>query len=250
VDVIEISNTKQIDEYLKSIGVSNDAVEMYKHLLGSKPQTINQLADKLQNFPSANYRLAYELEDLGLIHKLSGRPMRCEAYPLPLGIESSLNLHQKSLQELVGSLTKTQKPGDHLELVVGRQEMYSRYEALAAQAKQEIVLYAIGIAFTKSLYATQKSAIKRGVSIRHAVQQFKAENYHIINKWQHVGVKVRHAPSERGFHLMIFDRKTLLLSFSDPENTENRISIVTDNKTAVNLFMAQFQTIWGGAREI
>ncbi|MDB5182297.1 MAG: transcriptional regulator TrmB [Candidatus Saccharibacteria bacterium] len=248
--MIESNETKHVEKYLKSIGVSNDAAEMYQHLLKSKPQTMSQLADKLQNFPSANYRLAYELEDLGLIHKLSGRPMRYEAYPLPLGIKSSLNLHQKSLQELVGTLTTSQQPGEHIELVVGRQEMYTRYEELAAQAKQEIVLYAIGIAFSKSLYATQKAAIKRGVSIRHAVQQFKAENYYIINKWQHAGVKVRHAPSERGFHLMIFDRKILLLSFSDPENTENRISIVTDNKTAVNLFMAQFQTIWGGAREI
>lgn len=246
----ETIEKQRVDEYLKTIGVSKDAAEMYQHLLKSKPQTMSELADKLQNFPSANYRLAYELQNLGLIHKLSGRPMRFEAYSLNLGIESSFSTHQKTLQEILGTITREATPNQHLELIVGRQEMYKKYEDLAAQAKQEIVLYAIGIAFTKSLYEAQKSAIKRGVSIRHAVQQLKAENYHIISKWQHAGVKVRHAPSERGFHVMIFDRRLALLSFSDPENTENRVSIVTDNKTAVNLFMVQFQNIWAGAREI
>lgn len=241
----------EVVRYLERLGVSPDAAEMYQVLLGSRALTIKELAHRLCNLPSANYRLAYELAELGLIYRIYGRPMRFQAYPLSLGVQSSYDKHRKSMERLVASLTAGgQEESHHVELVVGRQALYDKYEQLAARACSEILVYAIGIAFSKSLFATQKSARKRGVVIRHAVQRVKSDNYHIIHKWQGLGVQLRHAPAERGFHFMLFDRRQVLISFSEPNNTDNRLSILTDSSAAAQLFLAQFEDLWTNARSI
>lgn len=241
--------TAETVQYLTSLGVSDDASKMYLLLLKSKAMTIHELADKLGNLPSANYRLAYELEELGLIFRIYGRPMRFQAYPFGLGIQSSFNKHRTTVEGLVGNLLgNTDLTHHHVELLVGRQMLYDKYEQLASKACQEIAVYSIGIAYSKSLHFTQKSALKRGVVIRHVVQRVKSDNYHIIHKWQELGVQIRHAPADRGFHLMVFDRSQVLVSFSDPENTDSRISILTDSPAATGLFLTQFENIWKEAK--
>lgn len=233
--------------YLHEIGLSAHAVTLYELLLNKGPLTAQAVASETFWFPSAVYRLFYELSDKSLVIRKSGRPVVYEALALPTGLQASYAVTQKTLQ----SLLTQQPPGDeHLELLVGREALYDRYNVLAAQSKTEIRVYSIGIAYSKTLYSVQKSAIKRGVSVRLVVQQAKPSNYHIIHKWQHLGVQVRHLQTPRGFHVMVFDRKIVVISFSDPINTDNRLSIVTNNTTAVNIFLTYFQDIWTSAQEI
>lgn len=242
---------RRISVYLDMIGLSKDAAQIYLELIKCGPKNMSELADKLQNFPSANYRLAYELERRGLIYRLSGRPMRYAAHPLSHGLEAAKRDYDAKLQEVLSIINNARdNEVSRLELVIGRQALYGKYESLATEAKNSIDVFSIGIAFSKSLLSVQKSAIKRGVVIRHAVQRLKSDNYYVINQWKQIGVNIKHAPSQRGFHLMIFDQDLLLLSFSDPSNTDNRISILTDNQTAIRLFSGQFETIWAAAKEL
>ena len=121
---------------------------------------------------------------------------------------------------------------------------------MAEAAKKEIGVFAIGIAFSDTLYSVQQAAIKRGVYIRHIVQQLQPDNYHIIAKWKRLGVNIRHFNEDRGFHLTLIDKTTAMVTFSDPGNTEDRFSVITHQPFAVKMFQAQFESIWQAAREV
>jgi len=243
-------DNEKIVSYLRSLGLTKDAIRLYFYLLSNKQKTMVEASLHLNNYTSANYRLAYKLKELGLIHVTIGRPMRFAAYPLNTGLMASKNMQEKKLQKVIKSLNTNNTDSHLAEIIIGRKALYDRYEDLAKSAQEEILVYSIGIAYSESLFKTQKDAIKRGVSIRHIVQRLKSDNYHIINKWVHLGVRVRHSADAGGFHLMLFDRKQVLVTFSDPKDTDNRISILTDQSTAVKLFLAQFQTIWGQSKEV
>lgn len=239
--------------YLKKLGLSNHAVAIYAVLAQQqKPLSVATVATKLEVLPNAVYRICYDLEKIGLIHRISGRPLqfkainRSEAYS-----QSFLQVKQElavQLQSLAG--TSATGPSADTRTMIGRQALYNAYADLAATAQHEICVYAIGIAYTDALYATQKSAINRGVHIRHVVQQLKKDNYFIVNKWQKLGVRMRLLKSPRGFHLNIIDNRVALIAFSNPLDTEDRLTIITYSPAAVLTMARLFEEMWQEAGEI
>lgn len=237
--------------YLEALGLSRDAIRLYALLVSQGSQTAQQAATALQVFPSALYRLFYELEGQGLVRRQAGRPRAFSALPLQNGLTAALAVRQQQLARLLALSTSGRLVGEsQLRLLVGRQALYSEYARQAALARHSIAIYAIGIAYSPELVAAQRAVMKRGVQVRHAVQQLKPSNYHVVHTWQRMGVRVRLSPSERGFHLMLFDSHLAIISFSNPADTDDRLSIVTDSPAAVRLLQADFETLWHEAREI
>lgn len=250
---IYVKNLAQEDRvYLENLGLSDHEIQTYQIIVDStKSCTAQDIANKLMVFPSAVYRVFEKLERFGLIKCTVNRPRAYEAVEKSSGFALA---YQDQVSQLKHSLEATgiqnMAGSDHTHIIVGRQAVYDEYMRQAAKAKHEIGVYAIGIAYSKGLHLTQKTAIERGVYIRHVVQRVRPSNYHIIHKWQRLGVKMRSRKEEQGYHIVVIDREVALVTFSDKYNTEDRLTIVTKNPTAVRLFQAQFESIWGMANEI
>lgn len=238
--------------YLRRLGLSIGAVKLYDYMLQGKRLTAQDAAALTLNFPSAHYRLFYELENNKLVRRIRGRPLSFEALPLPLGLRSSFQNSLRELRQLSGISNANGKSssGTHSEIIIGRQSLYDAYEKLAGEAKHEIYLFSIGIAYSTRLEKTQRFAVKRGVSIKHVVQRKKLSNQYVIAKWLRAGVKLRYLKLKQGFHFFVIDNTYVCISFSDPDDTENRLSILTNNETAIQLFTGQFRYLWQQAKAI
>ena len=233
-------------QYLRQIGLSKHAVELYELLLERGPLSAQEAAVNTEAFASAQYRLFYELESRELVRRLSGRPLRFEALPLSDGLQASLLNQERQLESLVNHAASD----DVASLLIGRQKVYDTYMRLAANATQQICIYAIGIAYSEDLARTQTNAVARGVAIRHVVQEVKPSNYYVIDRWLRLGVQLRTLKRPRGYHLTIIDGTSAIVTFSNPSNTEERVSLLTHNPNIISLFQAQFESVWRHAKAV
>jgi sugar-specific transcriptional regulator TrmB len=241
----------QQKQYLRKIGLSLEAVRLYELLLQKGRMTAQRAASLTQDFPSAKYRLFYELENHQLVRRIPGRPRSFEPVALSLGLKASLLDNQSVLERLLDLGTIQKQPEDGMaQILIGRRALYEVYIRYASEAMHEIHLYSIGIAFSKELETVQRAAVRRGVSIKHVIQQRKLSNQHIISKWHRAGVRLRYLRQPRGFHFFVIDGTMACITFSDPVDTDNRLSIVTTNEAAIEMFTAQFQGIWQQAEVI
>lgn len=235
-------------QYLQKLGLSEHAIELYGQILLKGSLTAKEAAAALGSFASAEYRLFQKLEAASLVRREAARPLRYTAIDKKIGLRAAYLNYRHTLEELVRNVTSSE-PQD-LELVIGRQALYKKYSELADQSQKEICIYAIGIAYSAELLQTQRAAMRHGVMIRHIMQQLKPSNYHVVDKWLRIGIRLRYAPAERGFHVMIFDSQTVIITFSDKQNTDDRLSIVTSNAAAVRLFEANFRDIWSQSSDV
>ncbi len=240
--------TKPDYSFLKDIGLSEHEIRVYEMLVFTKaPLTAQEIAAGVIIYPNAVYRIFKKLEQLGLIRKTARRPVAYIAVKKSTGFNTSY-LQKQHL--LLQALSKSGVMDVHNEntILVGRQQLYDRYVQLASLAEVDIVIFSAGIAYSKKLYQVQKSAVDRGVVVKHIVQSVDSSNYHIIHKWKHLGVEIRRLDVRQGFHLTVIDRKAALITFSNADDTEDRVTIVTEHNIAVELFHLQFEQMWNQAK--
>lgn len=237
-------STKVDLAFLKAIGLSKYEAQVYITMVATgKPFTAQEVASVVMVFPSAVYRIFKTLEQWGLVRKIDQRPVAYIAPEKNLGLMAAYKLQQQRLRGMlldVGVQSVDQEDG----VLVGRQQLYDTYIQLASRADSTIDIFSAGIAFSEALFATQKNALHRHVAVRHIVQHVDSSNYHIIHKWQELGVAMRRLNTEQGFHLTIIDGLVALVTFSKPDDTEDRLTIVTRHTTATSLFSAQFEQLW------
>ena len=233
--------------FLGNLGLSKGEIQIY-NVMGKtgEPFSAQRIASEIMIFPSAVYRIFRTLEKYGLIQKVALRPITYIAAKKSEGFNKAYSVRQ---QELRWSLSKTNSNSvdDQGIILIGRLQLYEKYKQLASKAQNNIVIFSAGIAYSKELFAVQKDALSRAVSVRHIVQHVDSSNFHIIHKWKEIGINVRRLNIDQGFHLTIIDRSIALLTFSNPNDTEDRISVVTKQETAVALFSAQFEQLWSQA---
>ncbi|MFO0970832.1 MAG: helix-turn-helix domain-containing protein [Candidatus Saccharimonadales bacterium] len=245
----------EVLEYLRLLGLSDHELQLYTVMAAKRcPMSAQDVAGQLMVFPNAVYRMFEALEEKNLIRFVAKRPIRYEVIARENGLRAAYSTHVHDLAGLLGraiggDLTGTTDTGG-ARLIVGRESMYREYMKLAHQAQKTIDVFAIGIAFSDDLHHVQREAIARGVYIRHVVQELQPANYHIVSKWQRLGVSVRHYREERGFHITIIDGLAAMITFSDPANTVDRLSLVLNQAFAVRLFQAQFESIWQQAKVV
>lgn len=245
-DVEVLSADKQA--YLRALGLSNHEILTYTVLAREQRDlSVQEIASKLFVFPSALYRILATLEEKRLIFRVGKRPLKYQA--LDDGLQASYQVAQADLSALLATATG-KRGGAETRIIIGRQATYDEYVRLASSAEESIVIYAIGIAYTKKLHLAQEATIKRGVKIQHVVQQYKPANYHVVHKWLKLGIQLRLQKTERGFHFTQIDGKSTLITFSNPDNTDERLSILTTNPQVAELFGRTFEDIWNRAQEL
>ncbi len=246
----QLSLTQKQVMYLREVGLSKEAIRLYELLIQKGKLTAQEAANFTGDHPSAEYRLFYFLEDRELVRRISGRPRSFEALPLKDGLQASFVDQQHELGSLLKLAINRIPTLEQATVVVGRQALYDMYVTLAPHAKHEICIYSIGIAYSNDLAQVQGDVIKRGVRVRHVVQQQKASNYYVIKKWLRLGAKVRYLAMPRGYHLTIIDTTHALVTFSDPFDTESRVTLISSNQSVVDIFIAQFNELWAESAAI
>lgn len=238
--------------YFERLGLSDHEVQTYQIVSSdTKPTTAQDVASKLMVYPSAVYRMFEKLEELGLIKRLNGRPRSYQIVEKSSGFAIAYQQETANLKRLLDATGAAKEHFDQVTyMIAGRQAVYDEYIRYAKEARHEICVYAIGIAYSKELHETQADAVRRGVYIRHVVQRLWPSNYHVVRKWQRLGVNIRHLKQEQGYHVVVIDREIALVTFSDKENTEDRLTVITRNPTAVRLFQAQFESIWSESSKV
>lgn len=244
---------RSIETYRKQLRLTRTESRVYEMLLDQGPMRAADIALGLDVQPQAAYRWLNALSARCYVVALPGRPRLFQAVPPAIVMRE---LEQVASAEMAVArdglldmdMTPSPRPVHEVSLVYGRQALYDRYVVEAGRATTEILAYTIGIAYDAQLQVIQEEVRARGVEVRHVVQRYTKDNYHIVRKWLRIGVKMRHNPAPAGFHLLIFDGRTALLTLSDPQDTEQRTTMVLRNPAAVQAMRGYFYAIWAGSR--
>jgi sugar-specific transcriptional regulator TrmB len=245
-----MSNLQSLLPYRKQLTITTQELQLYDAIMHLGVPNAREIAQYMGIKTQAVYRLATTLEERQFITVQRQRPQLFRAVPLVTVLATTRQQTldtQAAMQAIITQTLTRQHDTQTIDIIHGRAALYDRYILEAQQAQYEIVVFSIGIAYNDRLYTVQSEARQRGVEIRHIVQQYTKSNYHIIKKWQRLGVKMRLYETAVGFHVMVFDGKTLLLSFSDPNDTDNRVSMVIHNTAAVNALREYYFTVWSQA---
>ncbi len=238
---------KSIITYRETLGLTPLEAEVYEMLLvvGSLPA--DQIAIGLDCSRNAVYRIVNDLVKRRFAVIRKGWPRVYEAVPLAMAlyqVEQKNRAEQATLQATMLGAVLQLSSAPEVGLLTGRQALYDRYVVEAQKAETEILVFAIGIAYSAILQDVQEEVCMKGVEVRHIVQRYSKDNYHIIKKWQRLGVKMRHYPAPLGFHLMVFDARTVILSLSNPKDTEQRTSMVLNSPVAAGAMREYFYGVW------
>lgn len=250
----------------KKLGLTHDEARLYERLLDIGPMDASTAAIGMDVRRHAIYRLANKLAERQFVVIRAGRPRIFEAVPLSVALSHAERRYADGLASVKTAPAASAPPGidnamdnpgagdsmpaHEVTMLSGRQKLYDRYAMEAAKAETEILAYTIGIAYNPHLHQVQEDARRRNVEVRHIVQQYTPENYHIVRKWRRLGVKMRHDPAPLGFHLMVFDVRTVIMSLSNHGDAEQRTTMVLQNPAAAVAMRDYFYGVWARARLI
>lgn len=162
---------------LAGLGVSSAEEAAYRALLRTGPTTLSQLADPAGISTGALRRMVPRLEELGLVSRLAGRPLRLTATPPTVAIDALAARRQDQLASSRAAATvlaaeETRRPDGQpeelLEIVTGPDAVAQRFYQLHEAARHEVlglVKPPFAIDTTQPNLA-QEAGMRRGVVVR------------------------------------------------------------------------------------
>ncbi|MEW9547931.1 helix-turn-helix domain-containing protein [Nonomuraea sp. NPDC050783] len=134
---------------LEDLGVTLAEETAYRALLRHGPATLSELAAETGSSPSAVRRMLPRLEDLGLVSRIAGRPLRLLATPPELAVDLLVTrrqeelAHSRSAAALLAAEAAEHggpQPEEALEVVTGREAVARRYRRLERDATRELLV--------------------------------------------------------------------------------------------------------------
>lgn len=162
---------------LAGLGVSAAEEAAYRALLRTGPATLSQLSGPAGISREALRRMVPRLEELGLVSRLAGRPLRLAATPPTVAVDALAARRQDQLASsraaatvLAAEEARTSHghPEDLLEIVTGPDSVAQRFYQLHEAAQHEVLglikpPFAID---TSRPNLAQEAAMRRGVVVR------------------------------------------------------------------------------------
>lgn len=165
------------DRLLAGLGVSAAEERAYRALLRAGPSTLSQLSGLAGISRETLRRMVPRLEELGLVSRLAGRPLRLAATPPTVAVDALAARLQDQLassRAAASVLAAEQARGSHgqpqdlLEIVTGPDAVAQRFYQLHEAAQREVLglvkpPFAID---TSRPNLAQEAAMRRGVVVR------------------------------------------------------------------------------------
>ena len=252
---IEAKTNSELVQTLVKLGLSRDEASCYIALTSFGSLTAVHIAEKVHILPNAVYRTLKRLEQKGFAVTLDAYPVSFQAVPPAVAISSVVQEKEKVLESLkitslqALSFNQTKLPQTNIDMVTGSKQMFAAYIRLAKEVKEEILIISIGEPVSDEIKIANRDAQERGVRIKFIAHQFDETNRDLLKNWIRMGLEVRYI-SDKGFHLMIFDRKQSILAASNPENTPERISMIISSDGISRALRDYFYATWEKATPI
>jgi DNA-binding Lrp family transcriptional regulator len=152
---------------LEALGISEFAEAAYRALLAEPARTAAELAKALNRSPKITRRAVTELEELGLVTRAPGRPVRLLAARPDTAIDLLVARRQRELttlqvnaRALAAEMSGPRQPDELLEVLVGQRAVGHRYRALVHGCERELLV------IDRPPYAAPTEPAEEEVSIR------------------------------------------------------------------------------------
>lgn len=239
---------------LVTLGLSRDEARCYTLLISKGSLKAGELANEMDIYPNAVYRIMERLENKGFIVALDTHPVTFQAIPPRVAIPAYIDMKEKALEELRNvSLTSFQEEkttsSTKVDIQTGKKQMFDTYVSLAKRAKKEICIISLGEAVPDDIKLANRDAIERGVQLKFISHIHTSTNRELLRSWVRMGMEVRHFQGG-GFHLQVFDGKTSVLTANNPKNTSERTSMVIYNEGISTVLRDYFYSVWEKAAPI
>ena len=134
---------------LEAIGVRPDDEAVYREVLSRSEAEIGELAAALGRDGAEVGRSLTALEELGLVHRLPGRPVRLRAARPDVAVDALVNRRREELartqlaaRNLLAEMPAEERhrPEDIVEVLVGRPAIAARFDQLLGTTRQELMV--------------------------------------------------------------------------------------------------------------
>jgi len=132
---------------LEVLGVAEFTETVYRELLATPGSTAVDVTRQLGRSASATRRAITELEELGLVSRLPGRPVRLLAARPDTAIDllvarrqAELSTLQQNARALAAEMTAERQPDELLEILIGQQAVADRFTQLIGDCERELLV--------------------------------------------------------------------------------------------------------------
>ena len=134
---------------LEAIGVRPDDEAVYREVLSRSEAEIGELASAVGRDRTDIGRSLTALEELGLVHRLPGRPVRLRAARPDVAVDALVNRRREELartqlaaRHLLAEMPAEERhrPEDIVEVLVGRPAIAARFDQLLGTTRQELMV--------------------------------------------------------------------------------------------------------------
>ncbi|MGN9838028.1 helix-turn-helix transcriptional regulator [Nonomuraea sp. H19] len=245
---------------LEGLGVTVAEETAYRALLRHGPATLSRLATETGASAAAIRRMLPRLEDLGLISRVAGRPLRVVATPPNVAIDILVARRQEELthSRAAAALLATEvaeRSGPHpeevLEVVTGRDAVARRYLQLERGATREMLVlvhppYAVDISDdseNRQRAARQGAPVTRGIYSQQAFEHpgMLAHTRRAITEGEQA--RLGQVPVK----LAIADARTAMLPLVSDENRAVESALVVHPSALLDALVGLFETLWRAA---
>ncbi|WP_230465499.1 helix-turn-helix transcriptional regulator [[Actinomadura] parvosata] len=253
-------NMGQQRRLLEGLGVTVAEETAYRALLRHGPATLSELAAETGSSAAAIRRMLPRLEDLGLISRVAGRPLRLVATPPTIAIDILVARRQEELthSRAAAALLATEvadrggpHPEEVLEVVTGRDAVARRYLQLERNATREMLVlvhppYAVDISDDREnrrRAARQGAPITRGIYSPLAFEQpgMLAHTRRAIADGEQA--RLGQVPVK----LAIADARTAILPLVSDEDRAVESALVVHPSALLDALVGLFETLWRAA---
>jgi sugar-specific transcriptional regulator TrmB len=246
----------QIDsQNLVKLGLTRLEATCYINLFKEGSLTGRQLAEKTQILSNAVYRLINKLIEKGFIISLDTTPTTYQALPPQIAIPNFLKMEARRLEETsskaIQQLTKAQiqSPQTRVDIITSRQKMFTAYIEFAKLAKEEILIISIGEPVSDEIKLMNRDLMKQGVKIKFIAHKYDKENKSLLESYLRMGYEIKHFP-DKGYHLIVIDKKISILATSNPENVAERTGMIIYSEGVAKVHRSYFYSVWDKAKSI
>jgi hypothetical protein len=146
--LVATSTIGQHERMLEALGITEFAEAVYRCLLSAPGQPIAELTRQLGRSQKVTRRAVNELESLGLVSRLPGRPVRLLAARPDTAIDllvarrrDELNRLQLTARALAAEMNPRHQPDELLEILVGQQAIGGRFAQLVSGCERELLVF-------------------------------------------------------------------------------------------------------------
>lgn len=229
------------EQFLHDIGLSHDAIALYRLLLSCKSLTAAEAGLELHTFASATYRLFYKLEQWGLVERTEERPVRFVAVAKTPGMLEARKSYDAHLARLIQAPAEPVQ--DTLEALQGRAPQTEGILKLIGEATAQIRLYTEGVGLTGDVYRALAAAIGRGVHVEYIVRWVRPVDATSVSKLVRLGVVMKQDPSATVQPFALADGTKLIIYFADPHDRTKDVALATPSHGLILLFESHFNQL-------